>query len=106
MEATPGLLAHEIVVDFIYNSYEHFAGGIFWINCEQPEFISSSIEYIEKVSPVKYFALTKSKVSPHTEVAENKISAHIYICDSTWEKGPFRVFFQNRVIATVAKSRL
>ena len=29
-----------------------------------------------------------------------------HICDSAWEKGPCRAFFQNRVIATVAKSRL
>ena len=28
------------------------------------------------------------------------------ICDSTWEKGQSRAFFQNRVIATVGKSRL
>ena len=26
--------------------------------------------------------------------------------NSTWEKGPSRAFFQNRVIATVGKSRL
>ena len=28
------------------------------------------------------------------------------ICDSNWEKDPFCALFQNRVIATVAKSRL
>ena len=28
------------------------------------------------------------------------------ICDSTWEKGPSRALFQNRVIATAGKSRL
>ena len=27
-------------------------------------------------------------------------------CDSTWEKGPSRALFQNRVIATAGKSRL
>ena len=26
-------------------------------------------------------------------------------CDSTWEKGPSRALFQNRVIATAGKSR-
>ena len=34
-------------------------------------------------------------------------SCHIYIlCDSTQEKGPSRAFFQNRVIATIGKSKL
>ena len=28
------------------------------------------------------------------------------ICDSTWEKGPSRALFHNRVIATAGKSRL
>ena len=30
----------------------------------------------------------------------------ITLCDCTWEKGPCRAFFQNRVIATIGKSRL
>ena len=29
-----------------------------------------------------------------------------HLCDSTWEKGPSRAFFLNRVIATMGKSRL
>ena len=33
-------------------------------------------------------------------------AASKYICDSTWEKGSSRAFFQNQIIATVAKSRL
>ena len=28
------------------------------------------------------------------------------ICDCTWEKGPCRASFQNRVITTIGKSRL
>ena len=28
------------------------------------------------------------------------------VCDSTWEKGPSHVFLQDRVIATIVKSRL
>ena len=39
----------EVVKDFILSSYTHFSGGIFWINCHQPEMILSSIEYIQKV---------------------------------------------------------
>ena len=31
---------------------------------------------------------------------------YLYICDSTWEKGPSRALFQNQVIATAGKSRL
>ena len=34
------------------------------------------------------------------------IIIYIIICDSTWEKGPSRALFQNRVIATAGKSRL
>ena len=33
-------------------------------------------------------------------------SCRVRICDSTWEKGPSRPLFQNRVIATAGKSRL
>ena len=32
--------------------------------------------------------------------------SYFVICDSTWEKGPSRALFQNRVIATAGKSRL
>ena len=31
---------------------------------------------------------------------------HTIICDRTWEKGPCRASFQNRVITTIGKSRL
>ena len=31
---------------------------------------------------------------------------YIYICDRTCEKGPCRASFQNRVIATIGKSKL
>ena len=34
------------------------------------------------------------------------IKVFLYICDCTWEKGPSRTLFQNRVIATAGKSRL
>ena len=33
-------------------------------------------------------------------------SRMINICDCTWERGLCRAFFQNRVIATIGKSRL
>ena len=45
-----GFAAHEIVVDFIHNSYNHFSSGIFWVNCQLPEFITESVKNIEKVS--------------------------------------------------------
>ena len=47
------------------------------------------------------------------EMAWN-ISCYVYtgsissigICDSAWEKVPYRAYFQNRAITTVVKSRL
>ena len=66
MEALPGLEAHEVVIDFIHNSYKHFSSGIFWINCEKPELINHSIDYIEKVSYAVFckFKFSKGTVSP------------------------------------------
>lgn len=49
MKGCPGVEPTEVVIDFISSFYKHFSGGIFWINCRQPELISSSIEYVEKV---------------------------------------------------------
>ena len=44
----------EVAIDFIHTSHEHFAAGIFWINCRKPELIEASIGYIEKVKFVDY----------------------------------------------------
>ena len=57
--------------------------------------------------------LLGERSEPHTkeynlnrDIPCMRIYIYLYICDSTWEKGPSRALFQNRVIATAGKSRL
>ena len=47
--ALPGMDSLEVVRDFVHNSYTHFSSGIYWISCEQPEYVADSIKFIEKV---------------------------------------------------------
>ena len=46
--------------------------------------------------------ISQSKFSFHVQTSLK----HTIICDRTWEKGPCRASFQNRVITTIGKSRL
>ena len=49
LRGSPGVKPSEVAIDFIHTSHEHFAAGIFWINCRRPELIDASLKSIEKV---------------------------------------------------------
>ena len=65
--------------------------------------ISSALTFLSSCSRSTY--LTDRLTDTHTDTdTHTHTHTHMHthtICESTWEKGPCRAFFQNRVIATI-----